>query len=176
MCIDSADLMRLLHESGERMTEALRSYFLSITGAALICAVLQALVPSGTVKKVAGLIAGMIMIVTVLTPLTKLDAATIAQSISQLQMQANVDQSGIEVQNKEIIARIIEQQCTEYIEDKAESLGTSVQVTVVTEQQADYPYPSAVTISGDYSELQRQVLTRYIEENLAIPEQEQVWT
>ena len=64
------------------MTEALRSYFLSITGAALICAVLQALVPSGTVKKVAGLIAGMIMIVTVLTPLTKLDAATIAQSIS----------------------------------------------------------------------------------------------
>lgn len=33
------------------MTEALRSYFLSITGAALICAVLQAVVPAGSVKR-----------------------------------------------------------------------------------------------------------------------------
>lgn len=157
------------------MTEALRSYFLSITGAALICAVLQAVVPAGSVKKVSGLIAGMIMIVTVLTPLTRLDAATLAQSISELQMQRNADRSGVEVQNREIIAQIIGQQCAEYIEDKADDLGASLEIEVTAEQQADYPYPASVTLSGQYSELQKQVLARYIEENLAIPEEKQIW-
>ena len=37
-------------------------------------------------------------------------------------------------------------------------------------------HPAAVQISGQFTEMQRQNLARYIEENLAIGKEQQTWT
>jgi hypothetical protein len=172
---DPARLLCVFDESGERMSEALREYFLSITSAALLCAVMQALVPPGGVRKVAGLIAGMVMIITVLSPLTTLDMPDMAQIFAKLQMEQNADQSGVEVRSRELVAQIVKDQCESKIVDKAVSLGADVQADVTVETESEYPYPAEVTITGSYTDLQKRSLERYIEENLAIAESDQTW-
>ena len=44
------------------------------------------------------------------------------------------------------------------------------------EEDGAYPYPAAVQISGQFTEMQRQNLARYIEEKLAIGKEQQTWT
>ena len=52
----------------------------------------------------------------------------------------------------------------------------SAQVDVSIEEDGAYPYPAAVQILGQFTEMQRQNLARYIEENLAIGKEQQTWT
>ncbi len=157
------------------MTEALRSYFLTVTGAALLTSVLLALVPAGTVKKAAAFVSGLVMIAAVLGPLTTLDLQAMAEAIARSQMKTATSSSGIPVHSRDLTAELIAERCAEYIEDKAVQLGASVSAEIQIEKDATYPYPKAVTLQGSWTSLQRKLLSRYIVENLAIPEEEQRW-
>ena len=82
----------------------------------------------------------------------------------------------MEIGNREAFSAIIKSKTEAYIWDKAQELGLSVSVDVAIEEDGSYPYPAAVRITGQFTELQRQSLTRYIEENLAIGKEQQTWT
>lgn len=157
------------------MTEALRSYLLSVIAAALLAAAAMSLLPKGSVRRVLGLCCGMLLAVTALRPVLRLDETALSQSLARFQMQAETARTGIEVKNRELVAAIIKSNTETYILDKASALGLEAEVEVTVELEAAYPYPSAVTLTGSASAAQKQALRDYISENFAIPAERQTW-
>ena len=157
------------------MTEALRSYLLSVIAAALLSAVGLSLLPKGSVRRVLGLCCGMLLALCALRPVLRLDEAALSQSLARFQMQAEEARTGIEVKNRELVAEIIKQSAETYILDKASSMGLEASVEVTVEGEMTYPYPAAVCITANAAEAQRKQLGSYISENLAIPAERQTW-
>ncbi len=157
------------------MTAAVRGYLLSITAAALLLALAQALLPRGAARRTAAMAGGLLILLTVLSPLAKLDYDSLAKSIARFQMETETIRTGIEVNSRDLMAEIIKQRCETYILDKAEEMGLKLRVEITVSSGTDYPYPTAVTLQGTAGERQKQMLTAYIVENLGIPAAQQEW-
>jgi hypothetical protein len=59
--------------------------------------------------------------------------------------------------------------------DKATDLGAAVTASVETDADGDWPYPTAVTVTGDWTDDQRTQLSDWIAAELAIPAERQEW-
>ncbi len=157
------------------MMEHVRGYLLGIISAALLISLAQALIPGQRMRRAAGLTGGLILILVVLAPLRTISFADIAQQMSRLWMDADAAQTGISVDNRDLIAAIIKDKTEAYILDKAGQLGCRVTVQVEVEADAQYPYPCAAVLIGTWTEEQREALRSYMSADLAIPEDAQTW-
>lgn len=158
------------------MIEAVRGYLLRITAGAFAGAILLAALPKGTPRRVAAMLCGLLMLLLALTPLAELDYDSLAEAISRLELEKEEARTGIEIQNQDLVARIISGRVQAYILDKAASLGLTVTVELEMETRTATPYPKAVTIHGEANPAQKQQLQQYLEQTFAIPVQRQVWT
>ena len=149
----------------------MKGYLFSLTAAALLSALVLALVPEGSVRRTVQLGCGLLLALTALSPLLKLDYDAIAKQIAEIRLDTETVRTGVEVQNRELQARIISEQAAAYIWDKADEM----EVEVETRDLGSGPYPWRATLTGTCGGEKRTALTQYIEENLAIPEARQVW-
>lgn len=157
------------------MSDAIRGYLLSIVAVCLLTALARSLIPEGGVRRVSSVVCALLLVLCALSPLLQLDIDAVAQSIARIQMENETLRTGVAVKNRELVSQIIKQNTQTYILDKAASMGLTLQAEVEMRDAGDYPYPYRVTLGGMCTEAQRQVLTRYIEENLAIPAERQAW-
>ena len=104
------------------------------------------------------------------------DLSDFAQELSKMQDAAEQARSGVEIRNREALCAIIKSKTEAYIWDKAQELDLSVSIEVMVEADGSYPYPSGVQITGAFTPQQRKTLEAYIEENLAIVKERQIWT
>lgn len=153
----------------------MKGYLFSLTAAALLSALVLALVPEGSVRRTVQLGCGLLLALTALSPLLKLDYDAIAKQIAEIRLDTETVRTGVEVQNRELQARIISEQAAAYIWDKADEMGVALEVEVETQDRGSGPYPWRATLTGACGGEKRTALTQYIEENLAIPEARQVW-
>ena len=158
------------------MMDAVRRYLFSLCAAALLCSLVRALVPKGRMKSICSLLCGMFLAMTALSGLAGWALEDVAEELSRMRIAAAEARTGVEIRNREALQAIIKQKTEAYIWDKAQELGLAVAIDVTVAEDASYPYPAAVRITGSFSEMQRQSLTRYIEENLAIGKEQQTWT
>ena len=158
------------------MMNAVRRYLFSLCAAALLCSLVRALVPKGRMKSICSLLCGMFLAMTALSGLAGWALEDVAEGLSRMRIAAEEARTGVEIRNREALQAIIKQKTEAYIWDKAQELGLAVAIDVTVAEDASYPYPAAVRITGSFSEMQRQSLTRYIEENLAIGKEQQTWT
>ena len=158
------------------MMDAVRRYLFSLCAAALLCSLVRALVPKGRMKSICSLLCGVFLAMTALTGLAGWELSDVAEELTKMRIAAEEARTGVEIRNREALSAIIKSKTEAYIWDKAQELGLSVSVDVAIEEDGAYPYPAAVQISGQFTEMQRQSLTRYIEENLAIGKEQQTWT
>ena len=156
--------------------KAVRGYLLRLTAGAFLSAGLLSLIPKGTSKKAAAVLCGLVMLLLALTPLAQLDYEALSETISRLELEKEEARTGIEIQNQDLVARIISGRVQAYILDKAASLGLTVTVELEMETRTATPYPKAVTIHGEANPAQKQQLQQYLEQTFAIPVQRQVWT
>ena len=159
------------------MTEEIQNYLLTFISACFLCAVVQALMPKGAEKKAACFGCGLVLILTVLKPVAALDLEHLARSISRWEIQASEIQSGIKIENQELIAAIIKEKCETYIWDKAAALGIvpqSVEVEILAD--GSQPHPCSVKITGEYTQGQKQQLSQWIRQELAVGTEDQEWT
>lgn len=158
------------------MMDAVRAYLLRLAAGAFFTALVLAAVPKGNARRTASLVCGLVMLLLALTPLTGIDTGALASAIGALELQQEQARTGVEVQNRELVAQIISARTESYILDKAASLGLSIAVTVETAANGATPFPYAVTYTGDAAMAQRRALERYVDETFAIPAERQVWT
>ena len=133
------------------MMEMLQGWLLGLTAAALAVSLLTAMLPKGeTIRRIAGLAGGLILLLAVVQPLLRVRwQAAYANSLSG----------------------DIADRTAAYISEKAASLGIDcrVQVEVRTEDGLPLPYGASLDVERD------QVLSDYMAQELGIPASRQSW-
>lgn len=153
------------------MIGAARSWLLSVIAVALLCAIADALMPPGPVRRVGKLVCGLVTIAAVLSPLTTLDVsrgeAWLADWAVSLDSRTAALEEVVDGQMKDIIER----DCAAYILDKAVELGLicTVKVECRTGEEG-LCLPVRAEISGAMTEDQRTRLVQIVTEDLGIPE------
>ncbi|MCQ2420747.1 MAG: hypothetical protein MJ118_06400 [Clostridia bacterium] len=157
------------------MMRGVYDYLLSVITASFFCSLVLAVLPKGTVRRSAVVTSAVILALVTLVPIMRIDFDDFARAIADVRMQTRAAQTGIEVQNEELVETIIRQDCESYILDKAESLGLQISAAVQICNTGSGPYPYSVRICADLTPTQRQLLSQIITDELAIPPERQVW-
>lgn len=155
--------------------EKLGQYALSVISAAIILSILQSLAQknsgSGTLFR---LIGGIFLTFTMLKPIAAINFDAVLEIPWDYAMQGDYFAAqGAETSYDQMEA-IIKQKCEAYIGDKAQSCNAQLEVAV-TLTQDDIPKPASVTLSGNVSPYQRQILQHWLEEELGIQGENQIW-
>lgn len=154
------------------MIGALREWLLSVTAAAILCALAQGLIPPGPVRRVGRLTGGLVMAAALLSPLASLKGVEPEEWLESWQPQEEVQE--LEQQRDKTMKTIIEEECSAYIVDKAAQLGAECQVEVLCAPEGDGAFlPWQVTVTGDLTSVQREQLTQQIQEDLGVPPERQ---
>jgi len=153
----------------------LGGYLISVAAASILISVLSAVLPNGAGKRTISFVGTVLLILTIFSPFVKVDSREMAGILSRYRMQIEEIRTGIPVQNRELIASLIKEKTEAYIWDKAAQLGMQAEITVSLQKEAMYPTPNHVKISGQFTVQQQGQLSRFIEENLGIPPEEQQW-
>ena len=158
------------------MIEGVRSWLLSVIAVCLLCALADALMPRGPVKKAGRLVCGLVLLCAMLAPLPGLQLETgqawledyfagLEQQKQNLKETADAGTKGI-----------IEEQYSAYIVDKAKELDLVCQVRVTCRTEADgLTVPDGVEVAGRFSDEEQSRLTRIIEEELLVPPERQTY-
>lgn len=150
---------------------------MGVTAAAMLVALADALIPAGSVQKIARFTGGLLLLVAILQPVGALDYSQLARSLSQARGDLQGYEAEPSAENFLLMKSIIEARCAAYIEDKAAQLDMDcrAQVTCTAQEEHDYPYPAAATITGALNKDQQAKLSRLIEADLAIPAKHQTF-
>lgn len=155
--------------------DQIKSYLLSLITAAIICSII-----SGFIKKdsaynsVIRLMCGVFLLLTALKPAMNAPIMNFAGYWNDLHSDADTIIKNSEAIATQETSNIIKSQSEAYILDKASLLGLEVRVEV-TMRDAVPPSPYSVKIKGAVSPYLKQKLQKIILEDLAIPEERQIW-
>lgn len=156
------------------MMELLRSWLTGITAAAMIAAMADSLIPEGSIRKIGKLTGGLLLLLVVLRPLGELKSIDMSEILLDYRIQSEAYAAGLESENARLIKSIIEEETAAYIQDKATGMGIECRAQVTCSTDADgISAPESAAISGALTQEQIQRLSRLIEEELAIPAENQ---
>lgn len=154
------------------MMAAVREWLLSVVVVSLLLGVAEQLIPEGSIRKIAGFTGGLILLLTLLQPVLRTDLGRLRLERSDYGEAIAQRQKELTQQSDKELATLIARRTEAYISDKATQLGLEISVHVRTETGADgVPYPAEAEVRGPQSE----DLATYIEQELGIPPERQVW-
>ena len=154
----------------------IKSWLIGISCCAILISLVKGVMPNGSVKKTAGLLCGVILLIVTVSPLLSLDFSALSSYTVEYKNAVGAYSADVAEVNERLAQVIIEEQSAAYILDKATGIGAEIQVEVTTRRgDGDYWYPYSVEIKGDYTEEQREELAETIERELAVPEERQDW-
>ena len=159
------------------MSGLLKSWILSMTGAALLCAGALALTPEGRTRSAVRLLCGVVMAVTLLSPLQEMDLSVYSMSLASYRDAAAQSASRLDETNDRLSRTIIETESEAYIWDKARAVGLTPEEVTVTVKWGDALcwYPYEMTLRTAWEPWQRRELSATVEAELGIPEARQHW-
>jgi len=149
---------------------ALRGWLTAVTAVTLLLAAAEALLPQGTLRRLASFTGGLILLVTLLRPLLGADLGRL--DLGGYNDAVEERRAELEAAGREELAKRIETGTAAYISDKADALGLRITVRVRTRDSGDgVPVPWTAELTGPRSE----ALASYMETELGIPRGRQVW-
>ena len=155
--------------------DSIRGYLLSIACAAIICTIASAIVgKKGANASIVRLISGVIMLLTLISPLVKVRILDFTDYATDISNQADAVVAQGENSALSELSAIIKAQTEAYILDKAVSLKLDIKVEV-TLDGGKPPMPNAVKLSGSASPYAKEMLSNFIANDLAIPKEAQQW-
>lgn len=152
-----------------------KEYVLRILSAAIICAIVGGLVNTQTtIGRVVGLLCGVLMVITVISPVNNISFSGVSDFWNNLSAEAmRYTQDGVSVAEKQE-ADIIKTRSEAYILDKANQMGLQIAVEVELDSH-NGNIPCSVTISGNVSPYAQMQLGTYMEDTLGIAKENQKW-
>ena len=147
-------------------------YLISVTAAAILCTVTLTLVKKkDTVGSIIRLIAGLFLTLTAVQPIVNLEIISLERYLDSVQTGAEeAVRTGQALAEEEMEARIIDQ-VESYILDKAGLLNAQVTVSVTLTDML----PSGVEIKGNVSPYAKAQLSAWIDSQLGIATEAQIW-
>lgn len=174
MRVDCHDFLLLYDKDGQSMN-VLKQYLLSITAAALLFSFSSELLTSGKWKKISGLLGSIILILAIVSPIFSLDTDDLTRSISKFLLETEMEQTGIEINSRELQSILIKENIQTYIQDRAMAMGIKLQVDVRMRDDGQFPIPDFVALHGAISTDEKEKMIRFISGDLGIPEDKQEW-
>ena len=151
---------------------ALREWLTSLVAVSMLLSVAQNLVPEGSIRKISSFTGGLILLVVLLRPLLGADLSRLDLHLEDYERAIGQRQEELASAGEAELAGIIEERTAAYISDKADTLGLAVKVQVETKPAGDgVPVPWRAELWGPRS----PALATYMEEELGIPGERQVW-
>ena len=155
--------------------ETVRDYLLTVTSAALISGIAVGLLgKKDTLGAVIKMLAGIFVSLSVVGPWVNIRLDSLTDITDGFSLNASEAVDSGENSAREAMSKIIIEETRSYILDKAKELGAALTVEV-TLNEADFPAPCAVKLSGNISPYGKQVLSEAIEKDLGIGTGEQTW-
>lgn len=155
--------------------DMIREYAVSIIAAALLCSIVANLPNSGTVKSIVRMVCGMILTLTMIAPLRKVDLSLQYPVTSFFPDAAAEASAAGEDLSRKAIQKIIKEKSEAYILDKAAELHADITAEVILTTE-ELPVPEAAVISGSISPYAKQQLGKLLETQLGIAKERLEWT
>lgn len=155
--------------------DSMKNYFISIIAATIICSIVTGLVGNkSTVGSITKLLTGLFLIITVISPLTKLNINSVTKFFSDFSTDASeiVTQSEDAVQSE--MTAIIKSQTEAYILDKASIMGLDIDIQVTMSESLP-SVPETVVIKGSIAPYSKQQLEQILCNDLGIAKENQHW-
>ena len=156
--------------------EALREYLLSVTAAAILCAiVLRLLDGKGSAAALGKMVAGIYMALTVISPLTQICLSDAGDWLPHIALDTQeAVQQGVLI-GKNALAESISTQVEAYILDRAKQLGVTLTAEVELSEDT-IPVPVRVRLQGHIGPYAKGRLQQILQEELGISKENQIWT
>lgn len=155
---------------------AVRSWLLTVIGASLICALADALMPPGAVRRVGRLVCGLVLLGAILSPLTQLDLPGGQRWLEDYLASLEAREEDLTETVNSQMKVIIEREYAAYIVDKAARLGLTCDPRVECGLSEEGLYlPVRVRVTGALTEEERARIAGMIAEDLGVPESEQLY-
>ena len=154
------------------MMEAVREWLTSLVLVSLLLSVTQSLIPEGTLRRAASFTGGLILLFALLRPVLGADLRRLELDFGGYQAEIAARQEELTAARTEAMTSIIAERTEAYILDKAGEMGLEVSARVETRAGEDgVPVPWSVELTG----LRTEALASYLETELGIPAERQVW-
>ena len=155
---------------------AVRGWLLAVIGASLICALADALMPPGAVRRVGRLVCGLVLLGAILSPLTQLDLPGGQRWLEDYLASLEAREEDLTETVNSQMKVIIEREYAAYIVDKAARLGLTCDPRVECGLSEEGLYlPVRVRVTGALTEEERARIAGMIAEDLGVPESEQLY-
>ena len=153
---------------------AVRGWLLTVIAASLLCALADALMPPGAVKRVGRLVCGLVLLAAILAPAVRLDVAEGERWLAECFASMEPRRENLEETVNNQMKIIIEGEYAAYIVDKAAEFGLTCSARVECRASEEGLYlPVWAEVSGALTESGRARLVQVIREDLGVPESEQ---
>lgn len=156
------------------MMGAVRGWLLAVIAVSLLCAVADALMPPGAVRRVGRLVCGLVLMGAVLSPVVELDVEGGRRWLEDYLASVHSREAELTQTVESQMKVIIEQEYAAYIVDKAAEFGLTCSARVECRASEEGLYlPVWAEVSGALTESGRARLVQVIREDLGVPEAEQ---
>lgn len=156
--------------------EGLKSYLFTVVAVCFLTTLVKSAAGRAKTGRALELACGLLVILTVIRPLLRLETKDLSTAIGKILSQTEDAEQMSRSYHARITADVIKEKTETYIWDKADEEGFSpTLVSAEVSFGSAYPYVSAVTIAGPYTDLQKKRVGEWIETALAIPEDRQRW-
>ena len=153
----------------------MRDYILSIVASGIICAITNSLLSSKTATgKIIKMLSGILVCITVISPVTKISFSHIENYFDDLSLKADQYVSDGTDEAERYMSAIIKSQTEAYILDKAKNMGLDISVEVELDE-SNNSVPCGITINGAVSPYIKEVMADYIESRIGITRENQTW-
>ena len=156
---------------GGSMIDAVREWIRSIVMVTMLLSVGQAMVPEGQIRKIFSFSGGLVLVIVLLHPVLGLEGSVLIEPLEVYERQIFKQKEELEQMVRAEQETIIEENLTAYISDKAEALEEGGAVRIRAETAED----GTVTLSAELVGQPSEPLTEYLEQELGIPRERQVW-
>ncbi len=156
--------------------EAVRAYLLSVTGSALVSAIiLRLLHGKGSATNIGRMLAGLFVALTVISPIANVRLSDVLHILPNISDDAKNAVAEGELAAKKALAESISERLEAYILDKAAQLGVTLSVRVELSEDV-IPVPLRVHLRGNISPYTKTKLQYMIEDDLGLNKEQQIWT
>ena len=154
------------------MMAGLRSWLLALVAASLICALADALMPKGSVKRVGRLVCGLVLASAILSPLAGLDVESGQSWLERHLASVEFQRAALEEEVNGQMKVIIEQEYAAYIVDKAAQLGAACSARTECRRDGGLYLPQRVEVTGAVPPPLQAELVQIIVRDLGVPEEQ----
>ena len=154
------------------MMETLREWLLGLTAAALAVSLLTAMLPKGeTIRRIAGLAGGLILLLAVVQPLLRVRWEELTWRYETYQREMDRQTEAYQAAYADSLSGDIADRTAAYISEQAAHLGLTCRAEVRCEVRDGTPQPASAAMDIPYDAR----LAAAIADDLGIPAEKQSW-